>query len=380
MRIKAIIASILAFALIIVGCSAEEVTPEFKGMNDPDLLPYIEDTLYAELVSTLDSEEYFVENVSAIYISEEYLEELEFNSQSNIYFGYTLEELQTQFTEDRYVFTLGPNNETIVESWEAYDDTYDRVIRNVAIGTGVILICVTVSVATAGVGLTTTSLVFAAAAKTGTSVALSSGFLSGIAAGVIKGHQTGDIDQALKAAALQGSEAFMWGAITGAVSGGISELRKISHAARAVDDAILYDSGMVNIPDDIPKWEQAQLRVLNKYGGYEQLTYLNGKQVPFGTSGGTRPDVVRLVGDHIEAVEVKYYNLENSACVNTLYKELRREISSRVVNLPRGSTQRIVLDVTGRKFNPETIKAVTAGIWEQLKGIYPNIPIEIVGL
>lgn len=49
-------------------------------LNDPELLRYIEDNMYAELVAELDSDEYFVQNVSASYLSKEYIEELEYNS------------------------------------------------------------------------------------------------------------------------------------------------------------------------------------------------------------------------------------------------------------------------------------------------------------
>jgi hypothetical protein len=62
----------------------------------------------------LDSEDYFVENVSAVYVSKEYLEELAFNSQSNIYFGCTLAELNELFQGSRYVFTLGEDGTTTV--------------------------------------------------------------------------------------------------------------------------------------------------------------------------------------------------------------------------------------------------------------------------
>ena len=59
----------------------------FTGMSDSALLPYIEDTLYSELVADLNSEEYFVEDVTAIYISQEYINELAYNSQSNTFFS-----------------------------------------------------------------------------------------------------------------------------------------------------------------------------------------------------------------------------------------------------------------------------------------------------
>ena len=197
--------------------------PSFRGLNDPELLDYLEDSIYGELVADLNSDEYFVENVSAVYISKEYLEEMAYNSKTNIFFGYSLEELDAQFQGTRYVFTLGDNGETVVEPFSPYDDTYDRVIRNVAIGTGVILVCVTVSVVTAGAGAPAISLIFAASAKTGAAMALSGAALGGASSAIITGLQTHDVEQTLKAAALGGSEGFKWGAVSGAIGGGAHE-------------------------------------------------------------------------------------------------------------------------------------------------------------
>lgn len=358
----------------------EEVVPEFRLLSDPELLQYTEDQIYTGLVDQFDSEDYIIENVQAVYISKEYLEEFAYNSQSNIFFGYTLAELDEEFQDTAYVFTLGEDGTTVVQPFEDYDDTYDRVIRNVAIGSGVILVCVTVSVVTGGAGLATTSMIFAASAKTGTAVALSSGAFSAVFAGVLTGYQTGDFDEAVKAGALQGSESFMWGAISGAAIGGFSELSAIRRTARAVEGATEYLPGEVEIPGDVPQWRQAELRALNESGGYEQLSYLDGQLVEPTTTGATRPDVIRMAGDHIEAVEVKYYNLESQASMNTMRRELLREIPARVDNLPNGSTQRIVLDVTEREFSSEAIELAKESIWSWLDDIYPNIPIDVVGL
>lgn len=202
---------------------AEEAMPEFTGLDDSALLTYMEDTVYSELVAGLNSDEYFVENVSAVYISKEYLEELNYNSQENIFFGYTLSEVDACFQGTRYVFTLGENGETVVQPFEAYDDTYEQVLKNVAIGSGVILLCVTVSVVTAGAGAPAVSMIFAASAKTGMTMGLSSGAFGAIGAGIVTGIQTGDFDEAMKAAALAGSEGFKWGVISGSISGGATE-------------------------------------------------------------------------------------------------------------------------------------------------------------
>lgn len=76
---------------------------DFALLDDSELHEYIQDNLYLELVSQLDSEQHLVENISTVYISQEYIEELTYNSQPNIYFGYTLEEIDKAYQGTRYV-------------------------------------------------------------------------------------------------------------------------------------------------------------------------------------------------------------------------------------------------------------------------------------
>ena len=225
--------SLLLALVLLAGCALGESAPEFRRMGDAALLPYLENSLYEQLVSDLDSGDYFVENVQAVYISQEYLDELAFNSQENVYFGYTLSELNAQFQGERYIFTLGENNETVVVPWTDYDDAYDRVIRNVAIGTGVILVCVTVSVVSAGVGAPAVSMIFAMAAKDSAVRGLLGAAKSGVPAFIATAVRTGDMQQAAREAALTGSEDFKWGAISGSISGGVTE------AVLTVSDAVL---------------------------------------------------------------------------------------------------------------------------------------------
>ena len=200
----------------------KEAAESYQSLNNPELLRYVEDTVYTDLVMDLDDSQYFVENVEAVYISKEYIEELEYNSKENVFFGYTLSELDQQFQGSKYIFTLGEDGTTTVVPFEEYDDTYDKVIKNVAVGTGVILVCVTVSVATGGAA-PAISMIFAASAKTGTAFALSSGVFSGVSSAVVTGIQTKDFDAAVKAGMLNGSEAFKWGAVSGAIAGGAGE-------------------------------------------------------------------------------------------------------------------------------------------------------------
>ena len=202
----------------------EDIDIQFTGMSDKKLVSYIEDSVYTKLVRDLNSSDYYVERVSAVYVSQEYLQELAYNSQANVFFGYSLAELDAYFEGTRYVFTLGNDGQTTVEALKIVKDaTYDQILKNVAIGTGVILICVTVSTVTAGLGAPAVSLIFAVAAKTGAICALSGSLISGVSSAVVKGYQTGDISEALKAGALGASEGYKWGAISGALMGGAGE-------------------------------------------------------------------------------------------------------------------------------------------------------------
>lgn len=235
---KRIIAFLLACALVLSGCgtsypntssngeSGQPATadaPEFTGLDDPALRSYIADTTYANLLSEIDTDRYFVENVQTAYVSKEYIDELSYNSKSNLYFGYSLADIESIMLGTKYVFTLDESGQTTVKTFEAYDNTYDQAVRNVAIGTGVILVCVTVSAVTAGAGFPAVSTIFAVSAKTSAEAALCGGALSAAAAGITTGIQTGDMEAAIKAVALSGSEGFMWGAIGGSVARGASE-------------------------------------------------------------------------------------------------------------------------------------------------------------
>ena len=96
---KRFIACFLSVLMLLLSCpitvSADD--QEFGRLSDPDLLPYIEETLYDNLISDLDSDEYFVQDVEAVYLSDEYLETVAYNSRENVYFGYKLSDLDEQF-------------------------------------------------------------------------------------------------------------------------------------------------------------------------------------------------------------------------------------------------------------------------------------------
>lgn len=236
---KALLSILLCLVFLFVACTPDEVEPYkdpvYASLSDENLHSYVEDMVYQEAVTTLNSSDYFVENVSVNYIkgSKEYLEELAYNSQSNIYFGYNLSELEDIFQGKKFVFTLSEDKTTTVQEFVAFeDDSMATIFKNVAIGTGVILVCVTVSVVSAGLGAPAVSVIFAASAKTATIFAASSAAFGGITAGIAKGIETGDFEEAMESAALSASEGFKWGAITGAITGGVNKGVKLFGEAK----------------------------------------------------------------------------------------------------------------------------------------------------
>ena len=287
---KRLIALFLSLTMILTGCSkpqaknpasesttntvsapAEwvEVLPEFDSLSDENLLLEVENLVYRETVEALDSEEYVVENVSAVYLSKEYLEEASFNSQSNVYFGYTLAELDEIFQGTRYIFTLGDDGTTAVQELQVIDDhTAETMLRNIAIGTGVILVCVTVSVVSAGAGAPAVSIIFVASATTAKTMAVSSAAFGGISAGVVRGIETGDFDEAMEAAALGATEGFKWGAVSGAVIGGGNEAFLLKSATKS--GLTMNEVALIQKESNLPMDVISQFHSMKEYLVYKE--------------------------------------------------------------------------------------------------------------
>lgn len=359
---------------------------DFTDMDDPALLQFLEDSIYATLEEEYaDADFYFeIEDVSTQFISKEYLDETAYNSKANIFFGYDLVQLNEVFEGNKYIFTLADDGQTGVQEFEEIPyDVYDKVIRNVVIGTGVILICVTIAVAsggiasgamasagtstisglaglsTVGAGATKVSLIFTASAKTATLLATQGTVIAGTTTLIKRGIETGwDAEAMIESAAMNASEGYKYGAITGAVTGAAKGIKTVRNITR----------GKIT-----PR--QAEQAALAQYGGREQVSFLNGREVSQYTIGATRPDIIV----NNVAIEVKNYNLTNPGSLYTLVNALSKQVSSRIKNLPAGMTQKIVLNVEGRGYTKWFVQKIVEWLQHQLDPIYPNIPIEIMG-
>lgn len=356
-------------------CLSEEsydidIVPDFSNLGDPAVLQFIQDSIFIETETLLPDESYTVESVSAIYISQEYIDELFFNSQSNIFFGYTLAEVDAMFNGEKYVFTLGENNETTVIEFEPYDNSidYSTIFKNIAIGAGIIIVCVVVSVVTKGTGTPKAIQILhffsTNMAQKAVSRAASFSIVGAISAGVSEAYETGDMDAALRESLKGASEGFKCGAIWGTIEGGVNSLFQY-------------------LSSGIPTWQESEVKAeeiyANKQGVRNQVSYLNGEEVGKFTDGATRPDLIVTNKNGItEAIEVKNYDLKTAANRSEMLSILEREIDSRSRNLPNGFQQRIVIDARGRGYTQKFTDWIKQKIQDRLDSVYPNIPVDFI--
>ncbi len=114
--------------------------PEWQDLSDPEALKSMEQSLQTELLSLLSGTDVTVE---AVYVSQEYLEELRYNSQQNLFFGMTLEELQQAFGGQFYGVTYSTEGEPQVTSMEEPSDILGTLARST--GSGKVMVCITLA-------------------------------------------------------------------------------------------------------------------------------------------------------------------------------------------------------------------------------------------
>lgn len=278
---------------------------DFGELNDKKLLHYLENQVYENLVQTLNSDEYFVENVQAIYKSKEYLDEVEYNSKENIYFGYKLTDLEELFKGEKYIFTSGEDGKVSVQPFQKNEDVFQEVLTNVAVGAGTIVICITVSSLTT-ISAPAVSVIFAASAKSGATLALSNGLISAVASGIVKGIESKDLSKALEEAALIGSKEFKWGAITGVIAGGAISTMKLKGAT--------LNGLTMNEAAEIQKESKFPLDVIKEFN--------TKKQYEVGKEAGLFTKMVNKKTALVRDIDLKYIDENNLTNLERMRKGL----------------------------------------------------------
>lgn len=167
--------------------SSYQFPDEYAVPTDPEMPEGLEESVYASLRKALNSEDFLIDEVEVAYVSQEYLDELRYNSQENVFFGYTLSEIRDYFEGTPYVFTV-KDGATVVKPFEDYDDTWEQVAFNVAAGTGVIAVCATVTVLAPAIGApTAVTAIFTFATGGAVSGAVVDAAISGVFAGITTG-------------------------------------------------------------------------------------------------------------------------------------------------------------------------------------------------
>ena len=117
-----------------------------------------------------------------------------------------------------------------------------------------------------------------------------------------------------------------------------------------------------NIEESRPTWRQSELDVGKDYEGYDaQKSFINGKEVPYGTKGSVRPEFYK----NGHSVEVKNYHVETSSGRNSLINNVSSQIKKRLTNLPEGTEQTVVIDVRGQDYNLEILRDIKNKIIEK---------------
>lgn len=221
---KKLLSVLLIFTLLFqcVGTVAED------NLSDKELLEYVESEIYADLVESLDPEQYFVEEVSATYVSREYLEELEYNSQANIFFGFNLDDINALYRGTRYIFTLGDHGVTTVEQFEEFQkDTLDKIIKNIIRGGSIIIVSVVIAVTTKNLAagkyapkaIRYIYTLSKEVAQKSSSAAISLAAIGGTTSAITEAYETGNFENVIEATVLGASDGFSMGAMFGAVEG-----------------------------------------------------------------------------------------------------------------------------------------------------------------
>lgn len=138
--------------------SAQPVASNNQKMSDADFVKKLDDSVYQLIVKDLDEngnrKNLQVQDVKAVYLSKEYLEQYTYNTKETKFFGTTLGELEKKFDKQKYVFDIDENGKTTCHAVGNFDNTFDEVTQAALLGSGVILISVTIVCVTGGAPVT----------------------------------------------------------------------------------------------------------------------------------------------------------------------------------------------------------------------------------
>ena len=197
---------------------ANEANEDNRKISDAGFVANLQDSVYDLIVDDLDengnTQQLEVQEVKAVYLSKEYIEQYSFNSKETKFFGSTLGELEARFGDQKYVFDIDENGKTVCHAVDDFDDTFDQVTKVALVGTGVILISVTIVCVTGGAPVT--ALVACTGPTAGAITANQAHIALMAASTAVAIFDNGDVGEAAKDIAFDTGSDFIMQAIGGA--------------------------------------------------------------------------------------------------------------------------------------------------------------------
>lgn len=120
-----------------------------------------------------------------------------------------------------------------------------------------------------------------------------------------------------------------------------------------------------NKPESIPKrpsWRQSELDVESEFPDYNpQKSFIDGKEVPYGTKGSSRPDCYKKGA----SIEVKNYKITTTEGRSRLINNISKQVNKRITDLPDGTIQTVIVDVRGQDVSNDILKSIRDKILEK---------------
>ena len=111
-----------------------------------------------------------------------------------------------------------------------------------------------------------------------------------------------------------------------------------------------------------PSWRQSELDAAEDFSDYlEQISFLEGKKVPYGTKGSVRPDLYK---DGF-SMDVKNYNVETASGRSNLARNIEKQYYQRLDNLPKGTIQSVLIDIRGQNISQDNLNALYNNIMKR---------------
>jgi hypothetical protein len=122
-------------------------------------------------------------------------------------------------------------------------------------------------------------------------------------------------------------------------------------------------------PPPWPSWQTSEsdfTKQLEEVGFERQGSYLDGKEVRYGTSGSVRPD---LSNEGLAlSVDVKNYDVASAKGRYRLVQDVIGQVESRSQNLPPGMRQGVVIDIRGQTISDKLLQRLVDRIVDKSNG------------